>query len=84
MNKKVMFRTAQKIGVLILTIAGVLLAVLMSGWIGQYLFNDSLIGNSLLFGTVIVASIIYYAYRDAKYEVENENQKLIRELSKNG
>lgn len=84
MQKRVLFRTAKKLGSFfgfLFVISG---GIYSSAWIGKHLFDDPFIGNLLFFGIGGISALCYFAYKEAKYEVESEDQNLIRELTKHG
>ena len=75
-------RTFYKIGKLILFVASVIGYVLGFAYIGHLLFN------SMEFG--LIAGLIFYfmlmvgftAYKDAKREIDLENEELMRQITK--
>ena len=84
MSSKVLFRTAKKLGILFGSLASFIFVVFLGDQFGKYFFTDGILGTIIILGSICLLSVIYFAYKDAKYEVENENNKLIQELTKHG
>lgn len=84
MRKKIILRTCRKIGGFFGTVIGASALGYLSIYIGITFFGDALIGLLLIFGLLGLLAVMYFAYKDAKMEVEIENRELMRELTKNG
>lgn len=73
-------RTFYKIGLVLGFVGGITGWVLGCAWIGHYFFNS--FGGGLLASLLISSGgmFIHSAYREAKREVERENDELMRQL----
>lgn len=84
MQKRVLLRTAKKLGkffgFLIFFVGG----MFGSAWAGHYFFNDTFLGNGIFLGLISIGSVCTLAYRDAKSEIDIENKNLMQELTKHG
>ena len=84
MQNRVLFRTAKKVGLFLLWTACLIGSMFGSALAGHYFFNDPFIGNMIVIGLGSIIGISYFSYREAKTEIEFENNKLIQELTKHG
>ena len=84
MQKKVLLRTIQKVAIFFGAIFVGIASVELASLAGNYLFGNPLWGGVFLVVTGVLSALFYFAYKEAKYEVDCENEKLIRELTKNG
>lgn len=84
MKKRVLLRTAYKLikffGTLTLAVGG----IFATAWLGMYLFNDPLLGNLFFIGVGAIGFVTYFAYKESKSEIDQENKELMRELTKHG
>lgn len=83
MQKRVILRTARKLGVFFGFLAFLIVGIFGSAFLGAYLFNEPAIGNIIFIIFFAVGTIAFFAYSEAKSEVEYENKMLIQELTKN-
>lgn len=84
MQKRVLLRTAKKLGKFfgfLIFFAG---GMFGSAWAGHYFFNEPFLGNCVFLGLIGIGTICAVAYRDAKIEVNLENKILMQELTKHG
>ena len=84
MQKKVLVRTIQKVATFFGAIFAGVVAVELASLAGEYLFGNPLWGSIFVIAAGVLSAIVYYAYKEAKYEVDRENEKLIQELTKHG
>lgn len=84
MQKRILLRTAKKLGSFFGSIFFIIGGIFSSGWAGKYFFDDPFIGQGIFIAAGGISVCAYFAYKDAKYEVEHENQQLIQELTKHG
>lgn len=84
MQKRVLLRTANKLGkffgLLILIVGG----IFATSWLGLHLFNDPLLGNLFFIGVGTLGFLVFFSYNESKSEIEEENRQLVRELNKHG
>lgn len=75
-------RTFYKIGTLILMVASVIGYVLCFAYIGHLLFHSMEFG--LIAGMIVYFMLMvgFTAYKDAKREIERENEELMRQITK--
>lgn len=84
MQKKVILRTIKKVAVFFGAIFAGVAVVELSSLVGGYLFDNPIWGTIFVVGAGVLSAIFYFAYKEAKYEVDRENEKLIQELTKHG
>lgn len=84
MKKKVLIRTAQKLGIFFAAVLGGVAVVEGSWWLADYLFGQPLLGSIIIVASGTLSALVYHVYQQAKSEVEYENKKLIQELTKHG
>lgn len=84
MRKKILLRTAYKVGKFFGFLVFLIGYMFLAEWVGNYFFQNAFVGYAILLVTAMLWVIVSISYKEAKYEVDRENDKLIRELTKNG
>lgn len=84
MQRKVVIRTIQKIAKLIAVCLITFSIGVFGALVGDALLKDSYTGVIVIGAIVGVIVLVRVAYADAKFEVELERERLMRELKKDG
>ncbi len=80
MINRVWKRTFYKIGMVLAFLSAVLGYVGGSALVGHYFFDNSAAGLVSGMALYFVVMIVHTTYKDAKREIENENDELLRKL----
>lgn len=80
MINRVLKRTLYKLGVIFGVVFGIVAYAVMALYIGDKVFGNKEGGLFGFYAAGFLAFIVYWTYKDAKREIENENDELLRQL----